>query len=188
VLENQQGQKDKDRAMNPDAMSAFGTLSDEVAEAVATAEATSNNPRLMGMGIYLELPNGRGDQTTQILITPEGKNEKGEDVAMGVISRTVAEWSPRAQWRTSFIRPSAKTPEELALATHTSTATDFVEQIERILKRQMMYGLSTLRNKPIVFELTDVDYTDIADWKAPASALRRIQKARVALTFPEKLV
>lgn len=174
--------------MNPETMSAFGTLSDEVAEAVASAEATSNNPRLMGMGIYLELPNGRGDQTTQILITPEGKNEKGEEAPMAVISRTVAEWSPRAQWRTSFIRPSAKTPEEVALATSTSTATDFAEQIERILKRQMMYGLSTLRNKPIVFELTDVDYTDILDWKAPASALRRINKARVALTFPEKLV
>jgi hypothetical protein len=174
--------------MNPDAMSAFGTLSDEVAEAVATAEATSNKPQLAGMGIYLELPNGRGDQTTQILITPEGKTEKGVDVNVAVISRTVAEWSPRAQWRTSFIRPTAKTPEELATTTPNAMATDFAEQIERILKRQMMYGLSTLRNKPIVFELTDVDYTDIADWKAPASALRRIQKARVALTFPEKLV
>lgn len=174
--------------MNPETISAFGTLSDDVADAVATAEASSNNPVLVGMGIYLELPNARGDQTTQIMITPEGKTEKGEEVPMGVISRTVAEWSPRAQWRTSFIRPSAKTPEELALMTTTSTATDFAEQVERIVKRQMMYGSSTLRNKPIVFELTDVDYTDILGWKAPASALRRIQKARVALTFPEKLV
>jgi len=173
--------------MNPETLSSFGTLDPEVAGAVATVEA-SNNPRLMGMGIYLELPNEAGTQTTQILITPEGKTEKGDDVPMGVISRTVATWSPRAQWRTSFIRPNAKTPEEVALTTPTSTATDFAEQVERILKRQMMYGLTNLRNKPIVFELTDVDFTDILDWKAPASALRRINKARVALTFPEKLV
>ena len=174
--------------MNPtDSLTAFGTLSDEVAEAVSSAE-TSNKPQLAGMGIYLELPNEAGTQTTQIMITPEGKTEKGQDVPLAVISRTVATWSPRAQWRTSFIRPTAKTPEELALLTPTAKATDFIEQVERILKRQMMYGLTNLRNKPIVFELTDVDYTDILDWKAPASALRRINKARVALTFPEKLV
>lgn len=170
-----------------DELSAFGTLSGDVAEAVSSTE-TSNKPQLVGMGIYLEMPNEAGTQTTQILITPQGKNEKGDDVPMAVISRTVATWSPRAQWRTSFIRPNGKTVEELALATPTSLATDFTEQIERILKRQMMYGLTNLRNKPIVFELTDVDYTDILDWKAPASALRRITKARVALTFPDKLV
>ena len=51
-----------------------------------------------------------------------------------------------------------------------------------------MYGLKNLRgSRPIVFEMTDVDFTDVRSWKAPASALRRIQKARVAIGFPEKL-
>ena len=165
--------------MNPDDLGTFGELTPEVASAVALGEI-SNKPKVMGMGIYLELPNATGDQTTQILITPEGKNEKGQEVSMALNTRTISDWSPRKQWRTSFIRPDKEltTPEQKALA--------MSEQVARVLVRQMKYGLTTLRNKPIVFELTDMDFTDISNWKAPASALRRIQKTRVALGFPEK--
>lgn len=167
--------------MNPDSLGTFGELAPEVAEAVALGE-TSNKPKVMGMGIYLEFPNEKGDQTTQILITPQGKNEKGSEVEMAIITRTVSDWSPRKQWRTSWVRADKEivNPEEKALA--------MAEQVERTLLRQMMYGLKNLRgSRPIVFEMTDVDFTDVSDWKAPASALRRIQKTRVAIGFPEKL-
>lgn len=166
--------------MNPDLMGTFGELAPEVASAVALAE-TTNKPKVMGMGIYLELPNASGDQATQILITPEGKNEKGQEVPMAINTRTISDWSPRKQWRQSFMRP------DLALTTAEAKASGMAEQTERILKRQMKYGLTTLRgSRPIVFELTDTDFTDISNWKAPASALRRIQKTRLALGFPEK--
>lgn len=165
--------------MNPDTLGTFGELAPEVASAVALGE--SNKPKVMGMGIYLELPNANGDQATQILITPEGKNEKGQEVPMAINTRTISDWSPRKQWRQTFMRPEATlfTAEEKALS--------MSDQIERILKRQMKFGLTTLRgSRPIVFELTDTDFTDILNWKAPASALRRIQKTRLALGFPEK--
>lgn len=168
--------------MNPESLGTFGELTPDVAEAVALGES-SNKPKVMGMGIYLEFPNERGDQTTQILITPQGKAENGEPVDMAVISRTVSDWSPRKQWRLNMVRANGTdlpTPEEKAL--------NMAEQVERTLKRQMMYGLKNLRgSRPIVFEMTDVDFTDVRSWKAPASALRRIQKARVAIGFPEKL-
>ena len=169
--------------MNPDSLGTFGELSPEVAEAVMIGD-TSNKPKVMGMGIYLEFPKDEGKQTTQVLITPQGKNEKGEVVDMAVISRTVSDWSPRKQWRVNMVRPSA--PAETMTAD--DKALDMAGQVERFVKRQMMYGLTSLRGaRPIVFEMTDVDFTDVRSWKAPASALRRIQKARVAIGFPEKL-
>lgn len=173
--------------MNPE-LGTFGTLDADVAVAVSLAEtmsaSTTNKPRLEGMGVYLELPNETGNQTTQIIITPQGKDEKSNDVDMAIISRTVSDWSPRKQWRVNLVRLSA---EEKAMSAQ-DQAVKMSEQVERTLKRQMMYGLGKLRKQPIVFELTDVDFADIRDWKAPASALRRIQKTRVALGFPEKLV
>jgi hypothetical protein len=103
---------------------------------------------------------------------------------MAIVSRTVSEWSPRKQWRMNRIRID----KEMATLAPEDKALNMAEQVERTLKRQMMYGLKTLRgNRPIVFEMTDVDFTDVRDYKAPASALRRIQKTRVALGFPEKL-
>lgn len=169
--------------MNPDSLGTFGELAPEVAEAVAIGDM-SNKPQVQGMGIYLEFPNANDTQTTQILITPQGKDEKGNLVDMAIITRSVSEWSPRKQWRTNFIRPD-KATEELAPA---DKALGMTGQVEKILQRQMMYGLETLRgSRPIVFEMTDVDFTDVRAWKAPASALRRIQKTRVAIGFPEKL-
>jgi hypothetical protein len=60
-------------------------------------------------------------------------------------------------------------------------------RFESLLKRQVAYGL-VVRNKPIVVEITSIDLSDVTDWKTPPAALRRIQKARVSLGFPEKLV
>jgi hypothetical protein len=169
--------------MNPDSLGTFGELAPEVAEAVAFGDS-SNKPKVMGMGIYLEFPKDEGKQTTQILITPQGKNEKGEPVDLAIISRVVSDWSPRKQWRVNPVRPSA--PADTMGADE--KALDITEQVERVIKRQIMYGATELRgSRPIVFEMTDVDFTDVKTWKAPASALRRIQKARVSIGFPEKL-
>lgn len=161
-------------------LSAFGTLTGEVADAISSAE--SNKPVVSGMGIYMEFPKGRN--TLQVLITPEGKNEKGEEVPMAFTYRSIADHSPRSQWRVSFIRPD----KEFEVMSAQDKALNMAGKIEENLKRQMKWGtIEELRSRPIVFELTDVDFTDVSKWKAPASALRRIQKARVSLGFPEKL-
>jgi hypothetical protein len=43
-------------------------------------------------------------------------------------------------------------------------------------------------SKPIVVEITDEDASDTRSYKTPQAVIRRIQKARVAVGFPEKLV
>lgn len=163
-------------------LTTFGTLSSELADAVSSIE-TGNKPVVSGMGIYMEFP--KNNNNTQIIITPEGKNEKGEEVPMAFTYRTVADHSPRKQWRVNFIRAD----KEVELMSAQDKALNMAGKIEEIVKRQMKWGsLDELRSRPIVFEMTDLDFADVLMWKAPASALRRIQKARVVLGFPEKLI
>lgn len=153
---------------------------------VAPAPIETDKPAIAGVGLYLELvPAGDNphNKTTQILITPQGVTEKGQPVDFAMLSREVSTWSPRKQWRTSFSRMTDEqktfAPADQALA--------LIARFETSLKREIYYGY-VLRNKPIVFEITNADLSEVADWKAPAAALRRIQKARVSLGFPEKLV
>jgi type III secretion system FlhB-like substrate exporter len=159
----------------------FGTLDPEMAEAVATAETmgSSNAPKVVGKGIYLELHTADEMNTTQVLITPEGIDEKGKAVSMAIIYRTISEWSPRRQWRVNFVRPKAEksAPEN---------TTEMLAEVVKFLERQMMYSSDlTLRNNtPIVFEVSNIDLADVAEWKAPAPALRRLAKARTAVGFP----
>jgi hypothetical protein len=168
--------------MNPE----FGTLDADVAEAVATAEtltANENAPKVVGKGVYLELILPDNSQTTQVILTPAGVSEKGKSVPMTITYRTVSKWSPRKQWRVSTVR---LTDPDLSPS---DKVTEMLNQTSRWLERQISYGGVgvTLREKPIVFEVTNIDLTDVSDWKAPASALRRITKARTALNFPADL-
>jgi hypothetical protein len=168
--------------MNPE----FGTLDPEVAEAVMTAETTAENlgtPKVVGKGVYLELVLPDNSQTTQVIFTPAGQDEKGKTVPMTIVYRTVSKWSPRKQWRVNIVRISEPdiTPE--------NKVEEMTNQVSRWLERQLAYGGAgiSLREKPIVFEITNIDLTDVSEWKAPASALRRITKARTALNFPTDL-
>lgn len=150
------------------------------------APAEVGKPTIVGLGLYLELvPAGDNphNKTTQILFTPSGFTERGVETYFAMLSREVSTWSPRKQWRTAF---TVATPEQMALAP-ADKALALVSRFENTLKREVYYGY-VLRNKPIVFEVTNTDLTDVRDYKAPAAALRRIQKARVSLGFPEKLV
>ncbi len=161
----------------------FGTLTEELADAVAIGETANSvgNAKVIGKGIYLEMPNADETQTTQIIITPEGMSETGKPVAMAIIYRTISDYSPRKQCRTQFVR---KVDEKSA----SENLDLMVEQTEKWFQRQMSYGLTTIRNNtPLVFEVTNLDLNDVADWKVPAPALRRIIKARATIGFPADL-
>lgn len=154
---------------------------------MTTAPApVESKPAIVGLGLYLELvPAGDNphNKTTQILFTPSGMTEMGVQTQFAMLSREISTWSPRKQWRTAFANITA---DQMALAP-ADKALALISRFENTLKREIYYGY-TLRNKPIVFEITNTDLSDVREWKAPAAALRRIQKARVSLGFPEKLV
>lgn len=171
--------------MTTETLGAFGTVAPAVEAALETALSSNPKALVAGLGMYLEMPNISNTTTTQILITPAGIATNGTQVPITMTMRTVADWSPRKQWRVNRIRENSateiKTSEEKSLY--------YTEQIEVMIQRHMKWsGVETLRKQPIVFELIPADLDDILNWKAPASALRRIQKARLSLTFPEKLL
>lgn len=170
--------------MNPE-LTTFGEVSSEISDALATSHesATSNKPRLMGMGIYLEAhATEYYERTQQVLITPSGNNEKGDVVKMAVIYRTISKSSPRAQWRVNFVN----TPKEVEMMSPVDKAIALASRANEVMSR-MFPEQFTPRPRPIVFELTDVDFSDISEWKVPASALRRITKARIEVGYPENL-
>lgn len=147
--------------------------------------------KIIGKGLYLEFTYPESTAITQILFTPEGKNAEGKYVQFAMMSRTISETSPRKQWRVNFCGTSneavlgdislVSNPDEL-LGTMT---TRFTKAVERMV---VANPAMKLRSKPIALEITSLDLNEVADWKAPSPALRRLQKARVALDFPEKLV
>lgn len=150
--------------------------------------------KIVGKALYIELvpkedkPEGQ-QIVTQILVTPEGFDEKSNYVPMAVHSRSVSDWSPRKQWRVALSRVVNKelfgTP--IAQTTAQDKAVEMVVQVESIIKRQMAYEM-VIRKTPVVVEVSTLDLVEVREYKTPPALLRRIQKARVALDFPEKVL
>jgi hypothetical protein len=110
-----------------------------------------------------------------------------------MLSRTISETSPRKQWRvnfsmvdnTSLLTSTSPIADDVAQETAKGMTTRFEKSLERFLA-----GTSdiVLRKTPIAVEITSLDLSEVREYKAPIALLRRIQKARVSLGFPEKLV
>lgn len=161
--------------------------------------ATGN---IVGKGLYLEFVPVNEDATSvtskvlQVLFTPEGYDENGVYTQFSMCSRTIADYSPRKQWRVTKCGSDNK--ERLASGTLTSVEAQeqamamigrFTKSIEKaVFASAGDEPVWKLRGKPIAVEITSFDLVEINSWSAPNPALRRIQKCRVALDFPEKLV
>lgn len=162
--------------------------------------ATGN---IIGKGLYLEFipvdanPTEVSSKVLQVLFTPEGYDENGEYTQFAMCSRTIADYSPRKQWRvtkcgsdnkatlTSGVPLSGVEAQELGMK--------MIERFTKSVEKAVFAGSDSepvwkLRGKPIAVEITSFDLVEINSWSAPNPALRRIQKCRVALDFPEKLV
>jgi hypothetical protein len=66
-------------------------------------------------------------------------------------------------------------------------AVEMVDITLNIIKRQIGYEM-ILRKTPVVVEVSTIDLAEVKDYKTPSALLRRIQKVRVALNFPEKVL
>lgn len=173
---------------------------------------TVSKAKIVGKAIYMEFeatenaPTYMKDskQITQVIVLPAGQGTKGSKTDCPFLyTRTVSTYSPKAQWSRNIgnydfttgrdVSKSALTPiAEVEVAR--KTALESIQSIVGYLKRSFVpYNEETpsnlqLRNKPITVEVTSDDIQDSIDYKTPMALIRRIQKARVALDFPEKLV
>jgi hypothetical protein len=158
-------------------------------------EVTENT--VVGKALYLELvPTDTADtRVTQILITPEAFDHTGNFVGMALHSRTVSPSSPRKQWRINFSDVSNKelvvSNNERGLSINSLLAQELavkmVARFEASLAKQVSYNF-TVRNRPIVVEVSAIDLNEVSKYTTPQALMRRLQKARVACAFPEKLV
>jgi hypothetical protein len=153
---------------------------------------------IVGKGLYLEfIPADLTSGVTrvmQVLFTPEGIGESKDYVPFAMHSRTVSESSPRKQWR---VTRSPQQNRDIVLgsaglgspAEANTFAVEMISRFEKSLSNAVNGGSKwVLRSKPIAVEITSIDLDEVLAYKTPAPALRRIQKCRVALDFPEKLV
>lgn len=150
--------------------------------------------KIVGKALYLELvpkDASKNNLATQILFTPEGMDDTGTYVRMAIHTRTISDWSPRKQWRVSFGRVNNQEVVSTGQTLSAELAVEFAEKMlaeyTGTLTRQINYEME-LRKTPIVVEVSTLDLAEVKDWKTPPALLRRIQKARVALDFPEKVL
>lgn len=154
---------------------------------------------IVGKGLYLEFVPATDPTSTrvmQILFTPEGMDENGNYVQFSMHSRTISDTSPRKQWRITKSgtdnSPLLSGTDPIGQTKAQELAVQMVERFEKSLQKAVIADPANptwkLRGKPIAVEITSFDLAEVSDWKTPMPALRRIQKCRVALDFPEKLV
>lgn len=162
--------------------------------------ATGN---IVGKGLYLEFIPSNEDATSvaskvlQVLFTPEGFDEAGNYTQFAMCSRTIADYSPRKQWRVSKAGVNNKETLMSGLPMNSANAQEqglkMIEMFTKTIEKSVFASADStpvwkLRGKPIAVEITSFDLNEINQFTAPNPALRRIQKCRVALDFPEKLV
>lgn len=153
---------------------------------VTSPEPVATNV-VVGKALYVEMVSESGQHTTQLLFTPD---YPVGGVKFALHSRTVSTTSPRKQWRISFAygdRTTHAVDEATLLEENNKEVGRFARSVESFLRMNASRGF-TIRQKPIVVEVTHEDLIDAKSWKTSIALQRRIQKARLALGFPEKLV
>lgn len=136
---------------------------------------------VQGIALYAQFH--KPGAMTQLIITPDGYDEKGEKVLASLYRRVVTTDSPKKQWRSSFIR------------TADAEGVDFESGEERVsfaekrlnfatqLFDSLMNGKWELHKDPIYLEVSKKDLTDIREAKTPTKLLYRVNQSREALSF-----
>jgi hypothetical protein len=163
---------------------------------MTTTAITENS--VIGKALYLELvptDTSADSRITQILITPEAYDHTGNFVGMALHSRTISPSSPRKQWRINFSDVNNKEVFDSRVLTGVGMSSPLAQELavkmvarfEASLAKQVSYKF-VVRNRPIVVEVSALDLNEISKYSTPQALMRRLQKARVACGFPEKLV
>lgn len=161
-----------------------------------TDEAIPNHANLVGKALYLEFR--KGVNTAQVIVTPEGIDNKGTYVPVSTWRRQISSWSPKKPWRCY-----ASTATEVT----TSRKDVCVGEIKEVadpdlalsMARRAVVDLTTTLNnlynsdweiveKPLVIEFSLEDLIDTVSWNTPQALIRRIGRARKEAGYPDELI
>lgn len=146
---------------------------------------------VQGVAVYGEFT--RSGATTQIIISPDGYDNEGNEVAMNVIRRTITTTSPRKQWRFSSLVATTPIPElerdkGLSLEQAKEEYCDERMRYASSLFDQIQRGDWLLAGDPILVEVSKTDLDAIRQSKTPTKLLYRINQSRTAKGYPTDLV
>lgn len=146
--------------------------------------------KVQGVGIYAEFV--KPGATYQVLLTPDCYTHAGTLVPMALNRRIVTPLTPKKQWKQTMLRYDMINQ----LVANGETLGD--DKFSTFTEERMRYALPlfyqllaegwTLRNKPILIEVSRYDADDIAKSKTPNKALYRVHISRKAQGFPAELV
>lgn len=146
--------------------------------------------KVQGVGVYAEFV--KPGQAYQILFTPDCYTHAGTLIPMTLHRRIVTPMTPKKQWKQHTLRHDNLNH----LVSSGDTLLD--EAVPTFTEERMRYALPlfyqllsegwTLRNKPLLIEVSRYDADDIAKSKTPNKALYRVHISRKAQGFPEELI
>ena len=151
---------------------------------------------VQGIAVYVEF---RKDSmgtvaTSQFLITPDGYRSDGLFVPATLYRRAVDRWSPKRQWRSTFISTQHEPSDSLpTYGTDEERIAHGDKRLDRALSllRQMGYSSTgtgwTLVGEPLFIEVSKRDLDDVSAHKTPSKVVYRIGQTRTAKKFPENL-
>lgn len=147
---------------------------------------------VQGYGLYLEYEKAYTPDSAsvqQVLVTPDGLLPDGTMVAMRIYRRRMNPGDGKKQWNHTKaydgLRVDALTGavEQLDEETWLKRGTLRLDYAENLFSSIVLQGW-TLRNRPVVFEVSQIDLQDIHENKTPYKLMYRMQQSRLKAGFP----
>lgn len=139
---------------------------------------------VQGIGVYAEF--ARDNQTTQIIIVPDGFDNAGVEVRAAIISRKVSDSHPKKTWQFAYL--PAINVDSIGDDDVLTYAENRLRYSRTLFDRLVMETGWTLVQKPILVEVSRKDYDSIRARKTPTKMLYRISQSRTALGYPADLI
>ena len=140
---------------------------------------------VQGVALYAQFH--KAGAMTQIIITPDGFDEKGDKVLASLYRRIVTQESPKKQWRSSFIPSAVVEDMDFEDGNQRVAFADQRMQFATQLFDSLLTGKWELHKEPIYLEVSKKDLTDIREAKTPTKLLYRVNQSREALSFETEI-
>lgn len=147
---------------------------------------------VQGYGLYLEYEKpytGTAFSVQQVLVSPDGILPDGSVVPMRIYRRRMNPGDGKKQWNHTKAYDGLRVDalsgdvEQLTAEDWLKRATLRLDYAQNLFDSIATQGW-TLRNRPIVFEVSQIDLQDIHDNKTPYKLMYRMQQSRLKAGFP----
>lgn len=140
---------------------------------------------VQGIALYAEFR--RSDAATQIILTPDGYDEEGREVASALYRRVITSYSPKKQWRNTPLGWTAirdRGGRSLEVLEKDGFVTERMKFANHLFTTLASGGWEMVK-QPVFIEVTKKDLSDVRNYKTPSKVVYRINQSRTALSFPD---